>query len=150
MASAPITPYLAYEDADAAIDWLTKAFGFSETLRSTGEDGKVNHAELELEGGSIMLGAPGGDYQGPKRSGGAKHIFVHAYVEDVDAHYERAKAAGANILAAPADQEYGDRRYQVEDLDGHVWFFAQRIRDVDPAEWGATTAARERERAHSA
>ncbi len=81
MAYAPIAPYLAYEDADAAIEWLTRVFGFTETLRSTGDDGKVNHAELELEGGWIMLGAPGGDYQGPKQTGGARHIFVHAYVK---------------------------------------------------------------------
>jgi uncharacterized glyoxalase superfamily protein PhnB len=140
MAYAPITPYLAYEDADAAIEWLTKAFGFTETLRSTGDDGKVNHAELELEGGVVMIGAPGGDYQGPRKTGGARHVFVHAYVEDVDAHHERAKAAGANVLAAPEDQLYGDRRYQVEDLDGHIWFFAQHVRDVAPEEWGGQTA----------
>jgi PhnB protein len=140
MAYGPVAPYLAYEDADAAIEWLTRVFGFTETLRSTGDDGKVNHAELDLEGGSIMLGAPGGDYRGPKKTGGAQHVYIHAYVEDVDAHYERAKEAGANVLADPEDQVYGDRRYQVEDIDGHIWFFAQHIRDVDPAEWGAKTA----------
>ncbi len=140
MPYAPITPYLAYEDADAAIEWLTKTFGFTETLRSTGDDGKANHAELELEAGVVMIGAPGGDYKAPKKTGGARHIFVHAYVEDVDAHHERAKAAGANVLAAPEDQAYGDRRYQVEDLDGHIWFFAQHVRDVAPEEWGGQTA----------
>ena len=135
-----ITPYLAYEDADAAIEWLTRAFAFRERLRSTGSDGSVNHAELELEDGGIMIGAPGGDYRNPRETGGARHIFVHAYVDDVDAHFERAKEAGAAIVAAPADQAYGDRRYHVEDLEGHQWFFAQHVRDVPAEEWGAVEA----------
>ena len=61
-------------------------------------------------------------------------------MDDVDAHYERAKAAGAEILAEPEDQEYGDRRYTARDLEGHHWFFAQQVRQVDPEEWGATVS----------
>jgi uncharacterized glyoxalase superfamily protein PhnB len=62
---------------------------------------------------------------------------VHAYVDDVDAHFERAKAAGATMLSEPEDTPWGDRHYRVEDLEGHRWMFAQHVRDVAPEEWGA-------------
>jgi uncharacterized glyoxalase superfamily protein PhnB len=132
-----ITPYLLYEDVAGALEWLTKAFGFRERVRFAAEDGTVNHAEMELAGGLVMLGHPGADYQSPKRLGHSTHL-VHVYVDDVDEHFERARAAGAVIHAEPADQAYGDRRYDAEDLEGHRWSFAQHIRDVPPAEWGAT------------
>lgn len=134
-----VTPYLAYEDADAAIDWLRTAFGFRERLRYAGEDGRVSHAELETGGESVMVGAPGGDYQSPSRSGHV-HVYVHVYVDDVDAHYARAKKAGATIVSEPEDQPYGDRRYHAADLEGHQWFFAQHLREVTPEEWGAVPA----------
>ena len=65
---------------------------------------------------------------------------VHVYVDDVDAHFERAKGSGATILSEPEDTPYGDRNYRVEDLEGHRWMFAQHVRDVAPGEWGATEA----------
>ena len=68
-------------------------------------------------------------------------VGAHVYVDGVDAHFEHARAAGAEILAEPADQEYGDRRYAATDPEGHHWFFAQHVRDVDPADWGGTTAS---------
>jgi PhnB protein len=134
-----ITPYLLYEDVAGALDWLTSAFGFRERLRFPGEDGTITHAEMELADGVIMLGDPGPDYQSPKRLGGATQL-VHVYVDDVDAHFEHARAAGATILSAPKDEEYGDRRYDAEDPEGHRWSFAQRLRELAPEDWGATTA----------
>ena len=134
-----ITPYLLYEDVAGALDWLTRAFGFGERLRFPGPDGSITHAEMELADGVIMLGDPGSDYQSPKRLGHSTHL-VHVYVDDVDAHYEQAKRAGATILCEPEDQAYGDRRYDAEDLEGHRWSFAQRVREVPPEEWGATEA----------
>jgi uncharacterized glyoxalase superfamily protein PhnB len=71
---------------------------------------------------------------------GFEEVLRH-YVDDFDAHHERARAAGATIGDAPADQEHGDRRYHAEDPEGHSWFFAQRVRDVPPEEWGATVAS---------
>ncbi len=65
---------------------------------------------------------------------------MHVYVDDVDAHYERAKAAGAEIEREPEDQPYGDRRYDVLDLEGQLWSFATRGRQVPPEEWGAQRA----------
>ena len=74
-----------------------------------------------------MLGEPGSGYEGPNSRGGRATAGVHVYVDDVDAHYERAQAEGATINTPPTDQEYGDRRYDTEDLEGHDWFFAQPL-----------------------
>jgi PhnB protein len=126
-----ITPYLYYEDLDAAVDWLLSTFGFTERFRMKGADGRSNHAEIELGDGVVMLGNPGPDYQSPKRRGGATQL-VYVYVDDVDHHHEVARAAGAVILREPADQFYGDRTYGAEDPEGHQWSFAQHVRDVGP------------------
>ncbi len=134
-----ITPYLLYEDAAAAIDWLGRAFGFEERLRFTDDDGVVTHAELALGDGSLYLGHPGPGYRSPKRIGTSSHL-VHVYVGDVDAHCARARGAGATIHEEPTDTPYGDRRYDAEDLEGQRWSFAQRVREVAPAAWGASPA----------
>ena len=109
------------------------AFGFRERMRMPATDGKVMHAEMELADGVIMMGNPGADYRNPKR---VDHVTQHlyVYVDDVDAHYEHARQAGATILAEPEDQFYGDRRYGAEDPEGHQWYFAQHVRDVTPEE----------------
>jgi uncharacterized glyoxalase superfamily protein PhnB len=134
-----ITPYLLYEDVAEALDFLGRAFGFKETLRFTGEEGYVNHAEAWLGDAQIYLGDPGEQYKNPKRLG-QETVGLYVLVDDVDAHYARAKAAGAEILAEPEDQEYGDRRYTARDLEGHHWFFAQQIRHPEPEDWGATVS----------
>jgi PhnB protein len=114
---------LLYEDGAAAIDFLTNAFGFEEVMRMEDDRGSVNHAEMKLGEDSVMLGDPGDDYRNPRN---AAHYtaLVHVYVDDVDAHFERAKAAGAEIVMEPTDQEYGDRRYDAKDPEGHFWSFA--------------------------
>src|SRR4051812_16037297 len=103
-----ITPYLLYEDVAEAIDFLASAFGFEERLRFTGEEGFVNHAEMRLGDAAIYLGDPGEQYRNPRRLG-QETIGLYVLVDDVDAHHERAKAAGAEIKQPPEDQEYGDR-----------------------------------------
>ncbi len=135
-----IAPYLLYEDAAGAIEFLTRAFGLRERLRVPTEDGRVSHAELELDGSFLMLGEPGPDYRGPKKAG-TRHAIVHVYVDDVDSHFERARESGATIIETPADQPYGDRRYAAEDPEGHQWFFAKHVRDLSPEEWGAVVAS---------
>jgi uncharacterized glyoxalase superfamily protein PhnB len=122
-----VTPYLYYEDAGAAMSWLVKAFGFKERMRMENAEGRVGHGELELGNGVVMVGEPGSGYENPNARGGRATAGVHVYIDDVDAHYERAKAAGAKINSEPTDQEYGDRRYDCEDLEGHDWFFAQHL-----------------------
>jgi uncharacterized glyoxalase superfamily protein PhnB len=134
-----VTPYLLYEDAAAALDWLTTAFGFRERLRFTDDTGQVTHAELEVGDGLIMLGQPGGDYQSPKRTGKVSHL-VHVYLDDVDKHFQVAKEAGATIVSELEDKPYGDRSYTAADPEGQQWSFSQRIREVLPEEWGAATS----------
>jgi uncharacterized glyoxalase superfamily protein PhnB len=115
-----VTPYLLYENAGAALDWLTKAFGFREKERVEGPDGAVAHAEMDVGDGSrVFLGGPGGDYRGPKEVGLTSLVYV--YVEDVDTHHAPAAAAGAEIAEEPHDEPYGERRYAAEDPEGHRW-----------------------------
>ena len=132
-----ITPYLLYENVSGAIDWLTSAFGFVERTRVPGPDGKTVHAEMRVTDSVIMIGCPGPEYQNPKRLG---HVTqnLYVYVDDVDAHFERARKAGAQILEEPKDQSYGDRRYGVVDPEGHCWYFAQHVREVTPQDMRAS------------
>jgi PhnB protein len=135
-----VSPYLLYEDVAAALDWLRDAFGFEERLRFADDDGTVTHAEVTVgTDGVVMLGHPGPDYRDPRHLGGGTAL-VHVMIDDVDAHAARTRAAGARLLREPEDQAYGQRRYDVEDLAGHTWSFAQHLRDVEPSAWGATSA----------
>ena len=134
-----ITPYLLYEDVATMLDWLSRAFGFEERLRYADDSGNVTHAEMAFGDGTFYLGDPGDDYRSPK-STGAWPAQVSVYVDDVDAHYERALAAGAVIRQEPQDQPYGDRRYDAYDPEGQLWSFATRVRDLAPSEWGAQEA----------
>ena len=137
-----VTPYLLYEDCEAALDFLARAFGFEEKLRYTGEGGYINHAEMSVGGnGRIYIGDPGDQYKSPKRLG-QETVGIYVEIEDdVDALCARAREAGAKITEEPVDQEYGQRRFTAEDLEGHVWFFARQIKQVAPEEWGAQVAS---------
>jgi uncharacterized glyoxalase superfamily protein PhnB len=120
-----VTPYLLYEDGDAAIDFLTKAFGFREERRMTGAAGGL-HAELEApDGGWIYLGQPTGDFRNPAVVGRTSEVFV--VVDKVDDQYARAKAEGARIIEELNDLPFGHRRYGCVDPQGHEWYFAQPI-----------------------
>ena len=134
-----VTPYLLYKDCDAMLGWLADAFGFEEVLRYTGEEGYVNHAEMRTGEGRIYMGDPGDDYRNARDVGETFGIYV--LVEDVNAHYERAKAAGAEVTEEPADQDYGHRRYSARDPEGVHWYFAAPVKDVAPEEWGAAVSA---------
>jgi PhnB protein len=130
---------ISYEDGISAMDWLAKAFGFHERTRMTGPDGRLSHGEMEAGDGLVMLATPSPDYQSPKRHretceqarkwSAVPWIVdgVLVYVEGLDAHFARAKAAGANILSEIEEGPPG-RRYRVEDLEGHRWFFFERER----------------------
>ena len=137
-----VTPYLLYEDCEAALDFLARAFGFQEVLRYTGEGGYINHAEMSVgDSGRIYMGDPGDHYKSPKRLGQETAGFYVEIDDDVDARCDRARAAGAQIREEPTDQEYGERRFTAEDLEGHVWYFARQIKQVAPEEWGAQVAS---------
>lgn len=122
-----VTPYLLYEDAAAASDFLAEAFGFREVNRMTGEAGGM-HIEMEVasDGAKIYLGAPGGDFRGPATVGQTSLTYV--LVDDVNRHHKRATAAGAKITEEVVDLPYGDRRYGCEDAQGHAWTFASQLR----------------------
>ena len=123
-----VTPYLLYEDGAAAIEFLKEAFGFRE-LRRTGSAGGM-HAELEVapDGGRVYLG----QQQEGNESAGDKTSFVYVVVDAVDSHHTRAKDAGARIIQAPSDQDYGYRHYGCVDPQGHQWYFAQPIAEETP------------------
>jgi uncharacterized glyoxalase superfamily protein PhnB len=121
-----VTPYLLYEDADAAIDFLLRAFGFRELTRTAGSAGGV-HAELEVapSGGQVYLGSPGPGFEGPAQVGRTSLVYV--LVENVNPLYERARAAGAVIVEEPVDLPFGHRRFTCDDPQGHQWAFAMPI-----------------------
>lgn len=135
-----LVPFLGYEDAVAAIDWLCAAFGAVEDAdsRQTGEDGTIGHAELDLEGSTIFLSTPAG-YVGSHTHRESCEIerrihenpwvidglFVE--VDDVDAHHARAAEAGASVLREPEEPGIGYRIYTAEDIEGHRWMFGERL-----------------------
>ena len=121
-----VCPYLLYEDAAAAVEYLTTTFGFVQRLEQTGAAGRP-HRELILgEDGLVMVGQAGESFRSPKTLDAYPSVLVHFYVEDVEALHERATAAGADVTeleTAPV----GDRRFTASDPEGQVWVFAQRI-----------------------
>ena len=127
-----IIPYLTYADAPAAIGFLCQAFGFEERFRYPMPDGRIGHAELGYQDNVLMLAsAYEGFGESPLRLP-AIHGQVYCFVDDVEAHCARARAAGAKIVTEPATKDYGsewgiDRSYQAEDPEGHRWWFAQRM-----------------------
>lgn len=135
--SQRIVPFIGYEDAAAAIEWLERAFGFTEDRSARyEEDGAITHAELSLDGATIYLSTPQ-DYASPRRMRESSELAKRAYdnpwvidghfvqVGDVDAHYERARSAGATILREPEEPGIGQRLYSAEDPEGHRWMFGQ-------------------------
>jgi uncharacterized glyoxalase superfamily protein PhnB len=141
-----ISATVSYVDAGKAIDWLCRAFGFEVRLRIDGEGGIVHHSELVYGDGVIMIGSIGKDSGKPERAhrrsplevGGANTQALMVYVDDVEAHCAGARAAGAKIVSEPKTTDYGeaywtDRGYEAEDLDGHHWWFMQRLRTPETA-----------------
>ena len=133
-----ISSALYYKDAGKAIDWLCEAFGFEIRLKVEGEGGRIEHSELVLGGGLVMVGEAGGHgrphHHAPADLGGGNTQNMFAYVDDIAAHLARARAAGATIVSEPRDSDHGDdywadRGYECADPGGHRWWFAQRLRN---------------------
>lgn len=120
-----IFPALRYADADAGITFLEDAFGASEKAVHRDEGGVIQHAELALGAGLIMVG----QHRQDARAGGeapdplASPISIYVTVEDPDAHHAVARAAGATVVREPEDMEYGSREYAVRDPEGNLWSF---------------------------
>lgn len=116
-----IFPALRYKDAPAAMEWLGKAFGFAKQFVVPGENNTVAHAQLRLGAGMIMMGS--GGKPDPENPWATEKSGTYVVVPDIEAHYARAKAAGATIERPLADTEYGSREYSARDCDGHLWSF---------------------------
>jgi len=130
-----------YQDAAKAIEWLVAAFGFEVRVRVEGDGGLIEHSELTLPGGVIMIGSAGrgnrpdrAHCRSPQQIGGLNTQALCVYVDDVDAHCVRARAAGADIVRDPSTDDYGEaygahRTYEAVDPEGHHWFFLRVLRD---------------------
>jgi uncharacterized glyoxalase superfamily protein PhnB len=136
-----ISSGLYYRDAAKAIDWLCEAFGFTLRLKVEGEGGRIEHSELEYGEGLVMVGQEEPEGTAPRfgrrclspLSAGGNTQCLMLYVDDVDAHCAHARSKGATIVAEPSVHDYGedywaDRSYGALDLEGHVWWFSQRLR----------------------
>jgi PhnB protein len=137
-----LSPYLAVDNAAAAIKFYQAVLGAVERLRLDGPDGRIGHAELEFGDSVLMLAdefSEAGN-QSPKTLGGTA-VTLSLYVPDVDSVHAKALAAGASELRAPADQFYGDRTAGFEDPFGHHWFVASRIETISPEEIQRRAAA---------
>ncbi len=119
MNDATVFPTLKYDDAPAAIDFLTNAFGAERHAVYAADNDTVAHAELRFGNGLVMLGSARPDDAASRGRGGGIYIVV----SDVDAHHERARAAEAKITRAPHDTDYGSREYAAQDTEGNVWSF---------------------------
>jgi uncharacterized glyoxalase superfamily protein PhnB len=137
-----IVPQVPYEDVRAALSFLQRAFGFREisTARLVSADGGIGHAMLEFDGGAIGIGPQGHHGTISPKSGGIESQYISVYVDDVDAHYQRAVAAGARIATGLRDYVWGDRPYEAHrtyealDPEGHRWRFHQLMREVPARE----------------
>jgi uncharacterized glyoxalase superfamily protein PhnB len=133
-----LLPHIGYQDVVEACEWLGRVFGFKEAYRY-GEP--VAGVQMYLGQAYIMLRNARQGCMTPAHLGyGTQNLTV--FVEDVDAHYARAKEAGAGIVEELHETEYGERQYGANDLGGHLWLFSQHERDVSPGEWGATATPR--------
>jgi uncharacterized glyoxalase superfamily protein PhnB len=127
---ASVIPVLRYRDAPAAIEWLCQTFGFEKHLVVPNEDGTIAHAQLSFGNGMVMLGSVLKDetefgrlMKQPDEIGGAGTQAAYVVVNDADAVYARAKAAGAKIVIEIKDEDYGGRSFSCYDLEGHLWSF---------------------------
>jgi uncharacterized glyoxalase superfamily protein PhnB len=141
---------LCYRDPKAAFRWLEQAFGFEPLFVILDPDGNLAHSEMTYGDSVVMIGSEwSADHKSPASIGGTNTQTVHVQLtegDDIDAHCEAARAAGAEIIAEPETQFYGDRAYRARDIEGHIWTFGVTVQRMTPAEWdgasGLTTRPR--------
>ena len=116
--------HLAYRNVPAAMAWLSQCFGFEQAALHVRPDGFVQHAEMRLGRAILMMMSelPDQGWRSPLSLPGTSQ-YVHVYLEDIDAHYQRAKDAGAKVARELGPTEYGTRAYAAVDLEGHYWWF---------------------------
>jgi uncharacterized glyoxalase superfamily protein PhnB len=128
-----VIPVLIYPDVSEAVDWLGQAFGFVERVRI----GENHRSQLSFGEGAVIIGDVRGDRRPPEAGVVTHSVMVR--VEDVHAHCELARSAGARIIMEPTDFEFGERQYTAEDPAGHQWTFSETLSDVAPEAWGGTS-----------
>ena len=138
---AYLSSALFYRDPRAALAWLEKAFGFEVTMLLETADGDVAHSQMTYGGSIVMIGSEwSADHQSPASVNGRNTQAVHIQIDDdIDAHCQRAREAGADIIAELEDQFYGDRTYRCRDPEGHIWTVAQTVKAVSREEAEAAT-----------
>lgn len=129
---ASLMSAVCYQDPKAAIGFLEKAFGFELFMLIEDKEGNLAHSEMSYGGGVVMVGAEwSADHKSPRSIGGKNTQTIHIQIDtDIDAHCERARAAGAEIIAEPETQFYGDRSYRCRDPEGHIWTVGQTVKAV--------------------
>ncbi len=130
--TATLRSALFYQDPKAALAWLEKAFGFELPMLIEDADGALAHSQMTYGDGVVMIGQEwSADHKSPKSVGGKNTQTVGIHIEtDIEAHFQRAKAAGAVIDQEPATQFYGDRTYRCRDPEGHIWTISQTVQPV--------------------
>jgi uncharacterized glyoxalase superfamily protein PhnB len=131
--SSTVVPVLIYPDVREAVAWLSAAFGFAERVQ-IGED---HRSQLSVGDGAVIVGDVRHDRRPPRPGESTHSVLVR--VDDANAHCERARKHGAQILMEPTDFEYGERQYAAEDPSGHQWTFSETLEDVAPEAWGGIT-----------
>ena len=126
MPRSVVIPELAYPDISEAVEWLSRAFGFTLRIRIGNHRAQLNVGD---DGAVVLI---------EESSNVSLRTAVMVRVEDVNTHCEHAKRSGVKIVREPRDYPYGERQYNVEDFAGHRWCFSQSFADVDPREWGGT------------
>jgi uncharacterized glyoxalase superfamily protein PhnB len=137
MASQAIVPAVIYQNPRAALDFLRDAFGFELDMLIEDDAGNLAHSQMVYGDGRVMVGNEWSEDHKSPRSIGAKctqTVQVNV-LGDIDAHCETARKAGAEIIAEPQTQFYGDRTYRARDPEGHIWTFSQTVEVLSPAEW---------------
>lgn len=133
---ADVRPQLAsavcYVDPKSALRWLEQAFGFEVAMLIEDDQGNLAHSEMRFGDAVVMIGNEwSADHKSPRSIGGKNTQTVHIQITtDIDAHCERARAAGAEIMMEPETQFYGDRTYRCRDPEGHIWTVAQTVETV--------------------
>lgn len=129
---ASLMSAVCYQDPKAAIGFLEKAFGFELFMLIEDKEGNLAHSEMSYGGGVVMVGNEwSADHKSPRSIGGKNTQTIHIQIDtDIDAHCERARAAGAEIIAEPETQFYGDRSYRCRDPEGHIWTVGQTVKAV--------------------
>ncbi|HEX3366367.1 VOC family protein [Phenylobacterium sp.] len=132
---------VCYLDPRAALAWLETAFGFEVSMLIEDAEGNIAHSEMRFGSGVVMVGNEwSADHKSPRSLGGKNTQTVHIQIEtNLDAHCERARAAGAEILMEPETQFYGDRTYRCRDPEGHIWTVAQTVETVTHEQMEATS-----------